>query len=518
MARGGDRCLATGPACLLLGTAARWDDGCRLWPPSERLRENLSHVILHVGFLVRAWPIAIRPSPAKAGVAHSAGLLLAAAWLGVGGVGGRGGEIESSLLSSESVCIALNNLHTNSSAQSRATFCDDVHRPHSPTTITARYITYLPLPHSFETLRRGDHRRPSRHSRRNRHLDNRRPDTTRRPHQRRPSPPSLPTFPRPYHCAKLGSLHTRPRSDTNCNRIIRIAYNPAPDHSPSPALGPHSCPHARYPATRSYPFRPGASSFSSYDLASMSFVETARTVAGYLNPSLPFPFNYVSSSCPLPPRCRTDETCTFEGSSLTTMTQIPLFFRLLSVLLAAPFLVFIALDLIAYGEHARQALLTPPAIARTLHLSMSQLRVPRSPPSVPRELVADDKDDDDFDSPIVDGLESSSGSPVARTRKLEEGGKGQAASGPSLASRLILPISSLVVVLAIFLQLTSSTNNVKNSTRLAALNSEAPPYALILTAHPDDEVMFFAPTILNLVATGWSILGVCLSSGACYGD
>ncbi|WOO76796.1 N-acetylglucosaminyl-phosphatidylinositol de-N-acetylase [Vanrija pseudolonga] len=204
----------------------------------------------------------------------------------------------------------------------------------------------------------------------------------------------------------------------------------------------------------------------------MSFVETARTVAGYLNPSLPFPFNYI-----------------------------PLFFRLLSVLLAAPFLVFIALDLIAY------------AIARTLHLSMSQLRVPRSPPSVPRELVADDKDDDDFDSPIVDGLESSTGSPVARTRKLEEGSKGQAATGPSLASRLILPISSLVVVLAIFLQLTSSTNNVKNSTRLAALNGEAPPYALILTAHPDDEVMFFAPTILNLVATGWSILGVCLSSG-----
>ncbi|KAL1413111.1 N-acetylglucosaminyl-phosphatidylinositol de-N-acetylase [Vanrija albida] len=209
----------------------------------------------------------------------------------------------------------------------------------------------------------------------------------------------------------------------------------------------------------------------------MSFVETARTVAGYLNPSLPFPFNYI-----------------------------PLFFRLLSVLLAAPFLVFIALDLIAY------------AIARTLHLSMSSLRVPRSPPSVPRELIPDDKDDGDgsdidFDSPIVDGLESGTGSPVARTRRLDGASKSQAPAGPSLAGRLILPISSLVVVLAIFLQLTTNTSNVQNSKSLAALNDVAPPYALILTAHPDDEVMFFAPTILNLVATGWTILGVCLSSG-----
>jgi len=37
--------------------------------------------------------------------------------------------------------------------------------------------------------------------------------------------------------------------------------------------------------------------------------------------------------------------------------------------------------------------------------------------------------------------------------------------------------------------------------------------ALILTAHPDDEVMFFTPTILALVATGWEVSGLCLSSG-----
>jgi N-acetylglucosaminylphosphatidylinositol deacetylase len=37
--------------------------------------------------------------------------------------------------------------------------------------------------------------------------------------------------------------------------------------------------------------------------------------------------------------------------------------------------------------------------------------------------------------------------------------------------------------------------------------------ALILTAHPDDEAMFFAPAILSLVEDGWSVQGLCLSIG-----
>ncbi|CAD6984323.1 unnamed protein product [Tilletia controversa] len=36
---------------------------------------------------------------------------------------------------------------------------------------------------------------------------------------------------------------------------------------------------------------------------------------------------------------------------------------------------------------------------------------------------------------------------------------------------------------------------------------------LVLTAHPDDEVMFFAPAILHLLAAGAHIHGLCLSSG-----
>jgi hypothetical protein len=41
--------------------------------------------------------------------------------------------------------------------------------------------------------------------------------------------------------------------------------------------------------------------------------------------------------------------------------------------------------------------------------------------------------------------------------------------------------------------------------------------ALILTAHPDDESMFFAPTILGLKNHGWDVRGLCLSVGDAEG-
>lgn len=40
-----------------------------------------------------------------------------------------------------------------------------------------------------------------------------------------------------------------------------------------------------------------------------------------------------------------------------------------------------------------------------------------------------------------------------------------------------------------------------------------PKTALILTAHPDDEVMFFTPTILALQTEGWEVQALCLSNG-----
>jgi len=39
------------------------------------------------------------------------------------------------------------------------------------------------------------------------------------------------------------------------------------------------------------------------------------------------------------------------------------------------------------------------------------------------------------------------------------------------------------------------------------------PRILILTAHPDDEVMFFSPTIVSLVDKGYELYLLCLSSG-----
>ncbi|CAD6580260.1 MAG: N-acetylglucosaminyl-phosphatidylinositol de-N-acetylase [Tremellales sp. Tagirdzhanova-0007] len=41
----------------------------------------------------------------------------------------------------------------------------------------------------------------------------------------------------------------------------------------------------------------------------------------------------------------------------------------------------------------------------------------------------------------------------------------------------------------------------------------SPRTALVLSAHPDDESMFFSPTIISLVSSGWSVRALCLSSG-----
>lgn len=37
--------------------------------------------------------------------------------------------------------------------------------------------------------------------------------------------------------------------------------------------------------------------------------------------------------------------------------------------------------------------------------------------------------------------------------------------------------------------------------------------ALLLTAHPDDEAMFFTPTVTLLVSQGWDVRALCLSTG-----
>jgi hypothetical protein len=74
-------------------------------------------------------------------------------------------------------------------------------------------------------------------------------------------------------------------------------------------------------------------------------------------------------------------------------------------------------------------------------------------------------------------------------------------------SRLLSAISITLLAFVILLQ--PSTVNLDTS---LSHDGESKT-ALILTAHPDDEVMFFTPTILALLAAGWEVGGLCLSNG-----
>jgi len=75
-------------------------------------------------------------------------------------------------------------------------------------------------------------------------------------------------------------------------------------------------------------------------------------------------------------------------------------------------------------------------------------------------------------------------------------------------SRLLVAISITIIFLVLLLQ----PPIVDLDTLLD--RAEDRKTALILTAHPDDEVMFFTPTILALLAAGWEVGALCLSNGA----
>jgi hypothetical protein len=78
---------------------------------------------------------------------------------------------------------------------------------------------------------------------------------------------------------------------------------------------------------------------------------------------------------------------------------------------------------------------------------------------------------------------------------------------PPSDSRQTLPI--LFLLLAAFIPAPPP------SEQLVPLSQglDKPGKALLLTAHPDDEVMFFAPTLMALVSAGWEVSGLCLSTG-----
>lgn len=168
-------------------------------------------------------------------------------------------------------------------------------------------------------------------------------------------------------------------------------------------------------------------------------------------------------------------------------------------------------------------------ITRTLHISISNLRVPRSPPSVPRDLApvagpvasGDDGEDDDGDDrdEIADRL-----GPSYPTSAVDEKQPFSRAFGAAARQRAVTPaaialISVLVALAAAGFHFLVARGNDRTARALqaglfgdAALNASR-PVAVVLTAHPDDEAMFFAPTILNLVAAGWGVLPICVSTG-----
>lgn len=76
-----------------------------------------------------------------------------------------------------------------------------------------------------------------------------------------------------------------------------------------------------------------------------------------------------------------------------------------------------------------------------------------------------------------------------------------------LRSGLVL-IVCLLLTQTLMAGSTLNTDNLSHSKGDQKLNK-----ALILTAHPDDEVMFFAPAILNLVRLNIEVYALCLSNG-----
>ncbi|GMK53998.1 hypothetical protein CspeluHIS016_0105840 [Cutaneotrichosporon spelunceum] len=201
----------------------------------------------------------------------------------------------------------------------------------------------------------------------------------------------------------------------------------------------------------------------------MPVLEAARRAWTFLvAPELPTPFNYV-----------------------------PLAFRLLAYMIAAPFVLFIALELVAY------------VITRTLHISISNLRVPRSPPAAPRELEDDDTimDQDASATPDADTSGSDRGQPFVR-------GFGVAGPRGATTGALLLLAALFAAGVAGFQILVTRGNE---RTALALAEGVEKPAVLVLTAHPDDEAMFFGPTIINLVAAGWDVHPVCMSIGNAVG-
>jgi len=89
---------------------------------------------------------------------------------------------------------------------------------------------------------------------------------------------------------------------------------------------------------------------------------------------------------------------------------------------------------------------------------------------------------------------------------------------PFAVSKAIMALpmqkGSLGLLLSLFILFLALIYPPPSSTEFDSfLEPSSPRTALILTAHPDDEAMFFSPTILSLVASGWDVRALCMSLG-----
>lgn len=144
---------------------------------------------------------------------------------------------------------------------------------------------------------------------------------------------------------------------------------------------------------------------------------------------------------------------------------------------------------------------------------MSNLRVPRSPPGAPRELEteADDEAED-----IAAHLGAAYPTPGPETpnspKQPFSRAFGAAAGGRAATTGALVFIAVLVALAVAGFQYLVSRGNERTALALAD-GLLTVPTVVVLTAHPDDEAMFFAPTILNLLAAGWVVLPICMSTG-----
>ena len=81
-----------------------------------------------------------------------------------------------------------------------------------------------------------------------------------------------------------------------------------------------------------------------------------------------------------------------------------------------------------------------------------------------------------------------------------------------LLRELLVPFSLLLSICFIYVKYSATNKLLTRDT-----SAKARQNILVITAHPDDECMFFTPTILSLLNAGHNIYLVCMSKGDFYG-